>query len=559
MKKLKPGFLLERNVPASHLHPKAVSLFLSYKPLFLSYKPLVEMSAAIASVSSVSASSSSSSTSVFADLIHTFVTWDKLKAHLMSEEGGQLRVEDYATAESPYALIRYVKGKSDLSKPHVRAFRSVIWDVREHHPVSITPFKSVDGESLPSTSTADAVPSTLRVEDFKDGVMIGMFWDSYTRRWRIHTRSCLDAVCRYYSQTKTFSAMFWEAFAILTASTGFTLEHLDKTRSYTWVLQHPENRIVCPTVMPNISCVETMRCVDFVFEAPMDARIAVRSYALPTWSALREKLAADEHRFHHNIQGYVVKDLATGQRWKVRTPSYNAARKLRGNSARRDFVWLSAWKAGAAAMHEYFRIYPEENREANTLIQRWKTITNDVFHIYVDAFKARTLERTHIPPKYRPLVYGLHNKYLNELKPAGKSLDWKATLEFMNTRDVPQMLFVVNWDVRQAAKELGIAEIPIEPAAAVGTTVESAADSSAEETSISTKRSHVADPTPRSYAVAAGAATPAAPERTTGRSFVARGPPSHGGPRGAAQGGGRVQPVRRSGPGSAFVRPASST
>jgi len=503
------------------------------------------------SVSTASASSASSSSciTVFADLISAHATWDKLKAYLVSEEGGQLRVEDHATAESPYALIRYVKGKSDLSKAHVRAFRSVVWDVREHRPVSITPFKSVEGETLPATADTDAIPATLRVEDFKDGVMIGMFWDSYSRRWRIHTRSCLDAVCRYYSQTKTFSSMFWEAFALLAAATGFTLEQMDKLHNYTWVLQHPENRIVCPTVMPNISCVETtvIGVTGCEFAAPTDARIAVRSYTLPSWAALKEKLAADDHRFHHNIQGYVVKDLATGQRWKVRTPSYNAARKLRGNSARRDFVWLSAWKAGAAAMHEYFRIFPEENREANALVQRWKTVTNDVFHIYVDAFKARTLDRTHIPAKYRPLVYGLHNKYLTELKPAGKSLDWKATLEFMNSRDVPQMLFVVNWDARQAAKELGLAEIPIEPAASIHTTVVAEAAEPAEEGEI--LQTPVPCRTPRSYAVAAGA-RPAA-----GRT----GPPRMGG--GGAQGGGTRlpggQPARRAaGPGPAYVRPA---
>ena len=519
------------------------------------------MSVSTASTSSVSASTTHPDCHVFADLIKTFPTWDKLKTYLMSDEGGQLRVEDHATAESPYALIRYVKGKSDLSKFRVRAFRSVVWDVREHRPVSITPFKSVDGETLPATADADAIDATLRVEDFKDGVMIGMFWDSYSRHWRIHTRSCLDAVCRYYSQTKTFSNMFWEAFAMLTAATGFTLDHLDKSLSYTWVLQHPENRIVCPTVMPNISCVETTCChvadsaprggdwspYTCVFAAPADARIAVRSYTLPTWAALKEKLAADDHRFHHNIQGYIVKDLSAGLRWKVRTPSYNAARKLRGNSARRDFVWLSAWKAGAAAMHEYFRIFPEENREANALVQRWKTVTNDVFHIYVDAFKARTLDRTHIPPKYRPLVYGLHNKYLTELKPAGKSLDWKATLEFMNSRDVPQMLFVVNWDARQAAKELGLAEIPIEPAASIHTTVTTEAAEPAEEGEI--LQTPVPCRTPRSYAVAAGA-RPAA-----GRT----GPPRMGG--GGAQGGGTRlpggQPARRAaGPGPAYVRPA---
>ena len=515
---------------------------------------------------------------VFADLAKSYPTWDALKTYLTSEEGGQLRVEDHATADSPFALIRYVKGRSDLTKFNVRAFRSVVWDIREHRPVSITPFKSVDGESLPPSSSA---VGSLRVEEFRDGVMIGMFWDSYNRRWRIHTRSVLDANCRFYSQTKTFNTMFWEAFGFLTAATGFTPEHLDKTRSYTWVLQHPENRIVCHTALPNITCVEMTQChvpdatrsepfapFKCVFETPADPRIAVRAYTLPTWDALRQKVADDDRRFHHNTQGYIVKDVAAGLRWKIRTPSYNAARILRGNSARRDFVWLSTWKEGRDAMFKYFRVFPEENREANALIERWKAATNDVFHIYVDAFKARTLDRKQIPPKYRPLVYGLHNEFMTRLKPEGKSVDWKAALAFMNGRDVAQMLFVLNWEARQAARELGIgAAIPIEPASTVATTVvveDDAATVAAEpeESAASSPaaivRSHAMAapvvPGERTYAVAAGA-SPSAPRSSGPR--IARGPPSgypgpaytprHTAPR---SGGGRGRP------GPAFVAPA---
>ena len=110
---------------------------------------------------------------------------------------------------------------------------------------------------------------------------------------------------------------------------------------------------------------------------------------------------------------------------------------------------------------------------ANTTIARWKQATNEVYHWYVSVFKARDTPKHHIPPKYRPLVYGIHTLYMNTLKPAGKSVDWKACLSFMNERDTAQMLFVINWDLRQTAKRLGLTSIPLEPpATAVGTQVE---------------------------------------------------------------------------------------
>ena len=418
------------------------------------------------------------STEVYTDLIGAYPTWDALSKFLTSTEGGSLRIDDTSTAESPFAIIRYVKGKSDLAKPHARAFRSVIWDTLENRPASVTAWKSTDGEGVPETLT----PSECSIESFVDGVMIGMFWDKYSNRWRIHTRSTLDATCRYYSPTTTFATLFWNTMS----TEGIRLEGLDKTLTYTWILQHPANRVVCEVRSPRVTAVETIRVgadnkVEFV-PVPRETVPAAVKHTLPvvggvaaSWDALHTMVADWNRRFKHNIQGVVIKD-GHGGRWKVRTAEYNRARVLRGNTPRRDWIWLSTWKGGPAAMHAYFLVYPEENAAANALVERWKSVTNDVYRIYVDAFKARTLDRKAIPAKYRPLVYGLHNKYMTELKPAGQTLTWKTTVEWMNARDLPQMLFVLNWELRQAAQQLGVAAIPIEPPAVAAAAVEEAAE-----------------------------------------------------------------------------------
>jgi hypothetical protein len=104
-------------------------------------------------------------------------------------------------------------------------------------------------------------------------------------------------------------------------------------------------------------------------------------------------------------------------------------------------------------------------------------VTTDVYRIYCDVFKARTMPRSDIPVKYRPLVYGLHTLYLETLKPTGKTVDWKACLEWMNRRDVAQMLFVINWELRQSSHAASAAApAPFEPLCAVGTTVADAAE-----------------------------------------------------------------------------------
>jgi hypothetical protein len=347
----------------------------------------------------------------------------------------------------------------------------VVWDTILNRPVSVTSWKSADGESLPDVPLS----ASFKVEPFHDGTLVGTFWDNYSGRWRIHTRSVLDARCRYYSEHKTFADMFFEA------TRGFDLGTLDKSCSYSYTLQHPQNRIVCGVTAPRAVLVDSCAIAEdggFVWQPSPAAAPLPR---MADWAAVRTTLADFNARFRHNYQGLVIK-TADGHRWKLRTAEYNRVRLLRGNSPRLDFQYLKHWRDGT--LHAYLTLFPEERGAANALIARWKTITSDVYHIYCDVFKARSMDRKAIPPKYRPLVYGLHSLYLETLKPAGKTLDWKTCLEHMNTKDVPQMLFVLSWEYRAAMRATGVgAAIPLEPPATVGTVVEAvAADAAAEPT-----------------------------------------------------------------------------
>lgn len=402
------------------------------------------------------------SSSIFHDLLSKYTTWSALSEYLLSEEGGFLRIYDQSKPENPFALIRYVKGKSTMTLPHVRAFRSVVWDTLENRPVSVTPFKSMDGESLPSTEST----AGFTLERFLDGVMIGAFYDRYTSQWRIHTRSTLDATSRYYSQDRTFAQMFDD----FKAATNFRWEDLDKNSCYTWILQHPENRVVTPITKVMATLVQKASLTDNVLTLDKSATESLQIQSpMPTWTDVLTRLADWNVRFKHTVQGIVVKEDATGNRWKVRTSEYNRVRQLRTNTPRRDFLWLSLWRSNG--LRDYLTIYPEERLLSNVVINKWKRITNDVFHIYTDVFKARSLDKKKVLPKYRPFVFGIHSLFMENLKPAGKTVVWKTVLDYMNGRDVAQMLFAINWDVRQAARLSGAPAIPFEPSTSIGTEV----------------------------------------------------------------------------------------
>jgi len=400
--------------------------------------------------------------SVFSSLSTQYPTWYALSSFLKSEAGGFLRIDDNHTTEQPFALIRYVKGKSNLELPHVRAFRSVVWDVSKNIPVSIAPMKSENGEDLPE----DTPITDYTIEPFVDGVMICGFYDEYNKEWRFHTRSTLDANCRFFSQTKSFITLFKEAISVSLKpkkdSWKAFLDTLNPEIQYTWVLQHPENRVVVSIPSPTIVCVQKQRYAGGELTAALGEKTQfdVKPVTLPNWDDLRVRLLLDNAKFKHNTQGYVVK-RGVNKRWKIRTSSYNQVRKMRGNSARRDFLWLSLWRSNT--LSHYLAIYPEERIPSKRVIDKWKQITAAVYHIYNDVFKVRSMPSNTVPAKYRPFVFGLHTHYINDLRPHGKVIDWKEAVSFMNGRDTAQALHAINWEIRAAANATPSGEqVPME-------------------------------------------------------------------------------------------------
>ena len=398
--------------------------------------------------------------SIFASLSNTYPTWAGLSSFLTSEAGGYLRVDDHSTPEQPFALIRYVKGKSNFAISHVGAFRSVVWDVIKNIPVSIAPQKSETGESMPSNNSTES----FLIERFIDGVMICGFYDRYNNHWRFHTRSTLNANCRFYSQTKSFRTLFEEAVSTTMTWSNF-LASLKPDTQYTWVLQHPENRIVVNNTTPTVVCVQKQMYLSDTLIPVTDQPTVfdVAKITAATWSELNNKVQMENAQFKHNFQGYVIKN-GVNFRWKVRGEAYNRVRKMRGNSARRDFLWLSRWRNGT--LRDYLSLYPEERNSANAIVDKWKTISRTVYNLYTDVFKARSLPKAQIPPKYRPFVFGLHNLYINELKPQSKTVDWATALQYMNTRDTAQALYAINWEVRAQNQQ---PTIPLEAPAQVVT------------------------------------------------------------------------------------------
>lgn len=375
---------------------------------------------------------------LFKNLIDAHPTPEALFDFLKSPAGGSLAVIiPEKDAQVPLALIHYIKGKSDMSLPHVDYFRSVIWNLRTHRPVCVAPVRGRKfSDLIDNPPTEEWV-----VEDFVDGIMINMFWDG--QEWRLATRTRIDAGGKFYG-TRSFNDLFMATLQ----STRVNLDEFSKRICHSFVLQHPDERIVvAPSYgIPKIFLVEMTQIFD---DGSVDTRhvdeytipqkirsMMLEQHSLKTLEDIKDRVASWGRRYGPQWQGLVIK--VGGKRWKLRSDQYVEARALRGNQPNRTYLWLERW--AGKQFDQYVKLYPEEKTDAEAVISRFKTCTQELYDLYQKVYKNREFPLGQAPQKYRKLLWDAHQ--------ANKGAYFRDLREFMNAQDTARKVWLVNYETR---------------------------------------------------------------------------------------------------------------
>jgi hypothetical protein len=365
------------------------------------------------------------STTMTAEAFHSFIT---------SKAGGSLIFrDDRMTPESPLAMIYYDKEKSDMASPNTKAFRSVVWNMNTNRPVCVGPRH---GSTFVDTIDMSNVG---RVEDFVDGVMINMFHDGAT--WRLATRTQLDATGHFYGK-RPFAELFWETFR----NKGLDVATLDPTVTYSWVLQHPEERVVVnPSYgIAGLWLVEVGAIdMDGTFMSlPIPSVLqafAPARHDVSTAAEIRDRVTAWGHRFGSQWKGLMI-HMTDGTRYKLRSAEYDAAAALRGNQAKLPYLWLERWTEGK--LGTYVRAFPEESHAANATVQQFKALTQEFYDLYQRVYRKRDLRLGEAPHKFRKLLW--------EARAIIKSNYFGDFRDFMNRQDTARKLWLINYEERYA-------------------------------------------------------------------------------------------------------------
>ena len=253
------------------------------------------------------------------------------------DETNLLKVKSVVSSDSQkqYKIISYKKELLTAETiPTHGKYRSVIIN-DAGAVVAFAPPKSVSADIF-----LDSHPTrseNIVAEEFVEGTMINVFYND--GQWEFATKQTVGANARFYTNTTdTFKSMFIDAMQ----HTGlYSINNLDKKNSYSYVLQHPKNRIVVAFDNPalylvavyKITFVEETKTYDIV-NANLWPSLRLTSPAKyrdwETYSDLSQKYASPSTPYE--CVGVMIRDRLTGERCKMRNPTYEHVRKFAGIS-----------------------------------------------------------------------------------------------------------------------------------------------------------------------------------------------------------------------------------
>lgn len=416
----------------------------------------------------------------------------------------KLTMKHWKTDTGMYSIIKYDKrgmGVTYEDYKTIGMLRSVVVD-EDGKIVCYSPPKSLyitdelekhfDANNIMCEITdTNTNTNEWYAEEFVEGTMINLFYSrgASGEAWEVATKNTIGAKALFYSpknpkdeievrESDTFRNMFFDTCAKI----GFNYEELPKDVVYSFVLQHPKNRIVLPISAPTIYLIAVYRItqendkleiIQHNRDAFLKNIIKCENIKTPKTLSLNEQGvgAGAEYTFKnfkkeyasmnsaYNMMGVVFYNMVTGERMKLRNPMYEMVKNIRGNEQKLQLQYLTLRHGGRVA--DYLKSFPEYKGDFSYYRSQVHSFTRNLHQNYLDCFVFKNKPFAEFPPQYKKHMFALNKKYIEELRENKNSVTFNYVVEFVNKLDPGSLLFSLNYVVKQHKTEIQRLEEPI--------------------------------------------------------------------------------------------------
>jgi hypothetical protein len=312
---------------------------------------------------------------------------------------------------------------------------------------------------VPSLNGGD-YPNNLIVEELVEGTMINVFYHKPNGQeegadWDLATKSCVGGNIVFHSVAneaneanneanesnnpkKTFRRMFLECMN----ESGLEFDALQKDCCYSFVMQHPNNHIVCDIIKPTLYLIAVYKVDNenlVVEEQCRDEHLVrINTYATTTvrlplqFTDVELRVLQDIYtsvNAPYDFPGLVCRERSTGARFKFRNPNYERAKNLRGSEAKRLFQYLSLRQQGK--VNEHFNEAFEKFRN------QLHDYTTQLFENYIGCYVRKDRP---FPAEFKLHMYQLHRLY----KENNERITLEKTIAYVNGLNPSQQMHALN-------------------------------------------------------------------------------------------------------------------
>jgi hypothetical protein len=373
-------------------------------------------------------------------------------------------VQQYFTkSNQKYSVIKYIKDFLCIDLiPTYGVCRSIIVN-SQNKVVSFAPPKSIPSDRFIQSYN---ISNDIVAEEFVEGTMINVFWDptiGLNGGWEIATRNTPGATSSFFKGSpnktnKTFREMFLEA----AEQNNLLFNMLNPVYCYSFVLQHPENRIVVPFKNPQLYLVE-MYLIEYIdnsiFVNSFEPRSLLKEifevsnvtvqfpeiYTCTSYPDLIEKYASMNTSY--NIVGVVLHNRVTGERAKIRNPVYEQVRNLRGNQPKLQYQYLSLRKEGKVS--DFLKFYPENKKHFSEFRDQVHLFTNTLFDNYKACYIKKEKPLKEFSEQYRTHMFHIHQIFLTDLRPENKFITSTIVQKYVNELHTTLLMYCLNYQMRK--------------------------------------------------------------------------------------------------------------
>lgn len=386
---------------------------------------------------------------------------DKYESNIL-----KLNKTEYLTNNNQkYKVIRY--DKNYLDNDSIDSFglcRSVIVNSNDD-VICYSPPKSLRYDTF--TNKYPIKTDSIVAEEFIEGTMINVFWDptiELSGAWQFATRNNVGATSSFYKtkNNMSFKDMFLEAARYI----NLEINRLNRNYCYSFVLQHPNNRIVVPFPYPSLYLVavysiqlDTNKNVlvykqnlnevkekfnnDFYWNRPYLQFPKV--YEWNNYQELIDKFGSMNTSY--NVLGVVIHNLDTGERTKIRNPTYEQVRKLKGNQPKLQYQYLCLRNEGKVS--EYLKYYPENKNEFSDFRQQIHTFTISLYNNYISCYIKKEKPLIEFSEQYRTHMFNLHQIYINKLREKRQHISNTEVINYVNNLHPSLLMYSLNYNMRK--------------------------------------------------------------------------------------------------------------